>query len=73
MRLLSIALSCLFAASLSAQTSILDVRTNYSIGQLVSVSGVITSGDEFGIVRYLQDTTAGNFCISWYRMVKLDF
>ena len=44
---------------LSAQTDILDARTNYSVGQVVTVSGIITSGADLGSVRYLQDATAG--------------
>lgn len=43
----------------TAQTDILDARTNYSIGDVVTVTGVITSGESLGSVRYLQDETAG--------------
>ena len=43
----------------AAQTDILDARTNYSIGDTITVTGVITSGESFGSVRYLQDETAG--------------
>ena len=43
----------------AAQSDILDARTNYSIGDVVTVTGIITSGESFGSVRYLQDETAG--------------
>jgi phosphatidylserine/phosphatidylglycerophosphate/cardiolipin synthase-like enzyme len=43
----------------SAQTDILDARTNYNVGQTVTVTGIITSGDDLGSVRYLQDASAG--------------
>lgn len=54
----------LFAAlfvgfSASAQTDILDARTNYDIDEEVTITGIVTSGEEFGSVRYLQDATAG--------------
>jgi hypothetical protein len=50
----------LLIAGLSfAQTDILDARTNYSVGQTVTVSGVVTNGGELGAIRYLQDGTAG--------------
>ena len=42
-----------------AQENILDMRENYNIGQTVTVTGVVTSDDNLGSVRYLQDTTAG--------------
>ena len=42
-----------------AQDNILDARTNYGVGDVVTVSGVVTSDDNLGSVRYLQDATAG--------------
>lgn len=42
-----------------AQTSILDARTNYNEGDVVTVTGIITSDGNLGSVRYLQDETAG--------------
>ncbi|MAO87914.1 MAG: hypothetical protein CL822_02930 [Crocinitomicaceae bacterium] len=42
-----------------AQENILDMRENYNIGQTVTVTGVVTSDDNLGSVRYLQDATAG--------------
>ena len=54
--LLLIGFSC---ANAIGQQSILDARENYYIGQTVTVTGVITSDDNLGSVRYLQDATAG--------------
>lgn len=44
----------------NAQT-IADVR-NMSIGQTVTVKGVVSNGTELGSIRYLQDGTAGIAC-----------
>ncbi|MFZ9055126.1 MAG: hypothetical protein ACO2ZL_04895, partial [Flavobacteriales bacterium] len=52
-------LMCLFAISAVAQTDILDARTNFGVGQTVTVTGIVTSDGNLGIVRYLQDETAG--------------
>ncbi len=41
-----------------AQTDIADARS-YSVGQTVTVSGVVTNGSELGLIRYMQDGTAG--------------
>jgi len=49
----------LFSTFLSAQSDILDARTNYSIGQTVTVTGIVTSGADLGSVRYIQDSSAG--------------
>ena len=57
---ISLALMATFlSTSLVAQDNILDVRQNYNIGQIVMVTGVVTSDDNLGSVRYLQDATAG--------------
>lgn len=42
-----------------SQTDILDARTNFAVGQTVTVTGIVTSDGNLGIVRYLQDATAG--------------
>lgn len=55
---LSLLLS-IFCFGLFGQTDILDARTNYSVGQVVTVTGIVTSGPEFGPVRYIQDESAG--------------
>ena len=54
-----LALLCNASIGISAQTDILDARSNYSVGQVVTVSGIITSGADLGSVRYLQDESAG--------------
>ena len=54
-----VAAAVLCSVNLTAQENILDMRENYSIGQTVTVSGVVTSDDNLGSVRYLQDATAG--------------
>jgi len=52
-------IAILFSTLLSAQSDILDARTNYSIGQTVTVTGIVTSGADLGSVRYIQDASAG--------------
>ena len=54
-----IAAICLVATTVSAQTDILDARTNFGVGQSVTVTGIVTSDANLGIVRYLQDESAG--------------
>lgn len=46
-----------FVLKLSAQQNISDARRN--LGMEVTVSGIVTNGSEFGIIRYFQDETAG--------------
>ena len=56
----TLAFTAAFATTAAmAQDNILDVRENYNIGQTVTVTGVVTSDDNLGSVRYLQDATAG--------------
>lgn len=43
---------------LFAQTDIADARTN-PIGSTVTVTGIVTNGSEFGIIRYIQDSSGG--------------
>ena len=57
--LLLAALCCLHVNVVHSQTDILDARTNYSVDQTVTVTGIVTSDGNLGIVRYLQDETAG--------------
>lgn len=46
--------------TLTAQTNILDLRNNYNIGDVVTITGIVTNGSEMGSsVRYIQDGTAG--------------
>ena len=61
---MNLKLTLAFTASLVtftsvAQENILDMRENYNVGQTVTVTGVVTSDDNLGSVRYLQDATAG--------------
>ena len=57
---LTLALTAAFVSTaMVAQENILDMRENYNIGQVVTVTGVVTSDDNLGSVRYLQDATAG--------------
>lgn len=58
-RILFSAAAFLCAFTMKAQDNILDVRNNYNIGDVVTVTGVVTSDDNLGSVRYLQDATAG--------------
>jgi phosphatidylserine/phosphatidylglycerophosphate/cardiolipin synthase-like enzyme len=55
---LALTAACVSTAAV-AQENILDARENYAIGQTVTVAGVVTSDDNLGSVRYLQDATAG--------------
>lgn len=59
MKKLIFTIGVLASLSANAQTiSISDARST-SLGQTVTVSGVVTNGAEFGGIRYLQDGTAG--------------
>lgn len=44
--------------SLLSQATIEEAR-NFSLGSEVTVIGIVTNGEELGIIRYLQDETAG--------------
>ena len=53
-------LSAVFALStVFGQTDINDARTNYSVGQTVTIKGVSADGGELGPIRYIQDATGG--------------
>jgi phosphatidylserine/phosphatidylglycerophosphate/cardiolipin synthase-like enzyme len=41
-----------------SQSNIADART-YAVGATVTVTGVVTNGQELGVIRYIQDETAG--------------
>ncbi|HCZ08585.1 MAG TPA: hypothetical protein DHV07_05660 [Flavobacteriales bacterium] len=47
------------ASSICAQDNILEARTDFNIGDVVTITGVVTSDENLGSVRYLQDATAG--------------
>jgi len=53
-----VAIAALVAAAVPASAQISAARTQ-PVGATVTVSGIVTSGAEFGSVRYLQDATAG--------------
>lgn len=56
---LLIALVFLGLASITnAQSTILEAR-GMAVGSVVTVKGVVTNGAEMGVIRYLQDNTAG--------------
>lgn len=59
LRLLLSAAVLTVALGASAQDNILDMRTNYAVGDVVTITGVVTSDDNLGSVRYMQDATAG--------------
>lgn len=60
MKKVIIILSALFAYSTGfGQTDIDDARTNYSVGQTVTIKGVSADGGELGPIRYIQDATGG--------------
>jgi phosphatidylserine/phosphatidylglycerophosphate/cardiolipin synthase-like enzyme len=50
-------IALLFAFNALSQQNISDARN--SVGDNVTVSGIVTNGGELGIIRYLQDETAG--------------
>lgn len=44
----------------TAQTDINDARTNYTVGQTVTITGVSANGNnQLGNIRYIQDATGG--------------
>ena len=47
-----------FASITNAQNTILEAR-GMSVGSVVTVKGIVTNGAEFGVIRYMQDNTAG--------------
>lgn len=58
MKKIIICLSVLASGMAFGQSDILDARS-FSAGSTVTVSGVVTNGSELGIIRYMQDGTAG--------------
>lgn len=59
MKKLLFALAVLASGILTAQTDINDARTNYSLGESVTVTGIVTNDGSLGSVRYIQDATGG--------------
>ena len=58
MRILFIILIVLMGSNLLAQSTIADARRENE-GTTVSISGIITNGDELGVIKYIQDSSAG--------------
>jgi phosphatidylserine/phosphatidylglycerophosphate/cardiolipin synthase-like enzyme len=57
----SLLILCAFIAltiSAFSQANIAEART-YAVGATVTVSGIVTNGLELGVIRYIQDATAG--------------
>lgn len=54
-----IALFLTSALIAKSQDNIADAKANYSVDDVVTVTGIITNGSELGSVRYLQDETGG--------------
>lgn len=59
MRKTLLSLSLILGAFSFAQSDINDARTNYSVGQTVTIRGLVQNGDELGPIRYIQDATGG--------------
>jgi phosphatidylserine/phosphatidylglycerophosphate/cardiolipin synthase-like enzyme len=55
--IIALLLLSIFQVSM-AQTTILEAR-GMAVGTVVTVTGIATNGSELGIIRYLQDNTAG--------------
>ena len=51
----------IFNIAFSSVTAQVDIATarNQGIGANVTITGVVTNGDELGVIRYIQDNTAG--------------
>jgi len=47
--------------ALNSATAQVDIATarNQGIGANVTITGIVTNGDELGVIRYIQDNTAG--------------
>ncbi len=59
LNLLFILLSTFCFNYLNAQVITIAAARTQSVGNIVTVSGVVTNGTEFGTIRYMQDGTAG--------------
>ncbi len=56
---LSFSIIFLCALNLNAQTITIEEARSMNLGESVTISGIITNGDELGAIRYIQDPTAG--------------
>lgn len=59
MKKILLSLSLALSALVFGQTDINDARSNYSVGQTVTIRGYVQNGDELGPIRYIQDQTGG--------------
>lgn len=50
-----------YASCAHGQTDIADART-YPVGSMITVTGTVTNGSELGLIRYIQDGSAGIAC-----------
>jgi len=69
-RVLSIFLLIIVANQLFAQNTIEDARRQ-NIGNTVTVSGIVTNGNELQDIRYLQDNTAGIAIYDKYKLTNI--
>ena len=53
-----------FSALMNAQNDIATARAQND-GDIVTISGIVTSGSEFGTIRYVQDATGGIAIYDW--------
>lgn len=58
MKIFSTILFLIAVLQINAQQNIADAK-QYNEGETITVSGIVTNGDELGPIRYLQDATAG--------------
>lgn len=58
MRILILTTLLFLSSYTFAQITIEEARAK-TVGSVVTVSGVVTNGDELGVIRYIQDSTAG--------------
>ena len=56
--LLSAVLTICFFTNTQAQIDIATAR-GMALGSTVTITGIVTNGDEFGVIRYLEDLTGG--------------
>lgn len=58
---------------LIAQDNIAEAKSNYGVGDQVTVTGIVTNGSELGSIRYIQDETGGIALYPGVNWNNLDF
>lgn len=58
MKILFVFMIVLWGNQLLAQSTIADARRG-TVGETVTISGIVLNGDELGSIKYVQDTSAG--------------